>query len=70
MGPAVYVAPGRENLLRVVLPPGIAGNRTECEVMVDQGRAIDNRRIVKALKPLPPAIMAEVCEKLRRLGEL
>jgi mRNA interferase MazF len=59
-----------ENLLRVVLPRGIAGNREECEVMVDQSRAIDNRRLVRALKPLPKSILAEVVEKLRRLGEL
>jgi mRNA interferase MazF len=59
-----------ENLLRVVLPPGIAGNRDECEVMIDQSRAIDNRRLRRALKPLPRAILGEVVEKLRRLGEL
>jgi mRNA interferase MazF len=59
-----------ENLLRVVLPRGIAGNRQDCEVMVDQSRAIDNRRIVKALRPLPAAILAEVLQKLRKLGEL
>ena len=59
-----------ENLLRVVLPKGIAGNRQECEVMIDQGRAIDNRRLVRALKPLPAQILEEVVEKLRRLAEL
>ena len=59
-----------ENLLRVVLPRSIAGNREECEVMVDQSRAIDNRRLVRALKALPKSIFAEVVEKLRRLGEL
>ena len=59
-----------ENLLRVVLPRSIAGNREECEVMVDQSRAIDNRRLVRALKPLPKSILAEVVEKLRRLGDL
>jgi mRNA interferase MazF len=59
-----------ENLLRVVLPRGIAGNRAECEVMIDQSRAIDNRRLVRALKPLPRAILAEVVGKLRTLGEL
>jgi mRNA interferase MazF len=26
-----------ENVLRVVLPAGTAGNRKECEIMVDQG---------------------------------
>jgi len=59
-----------ESLLRVVLPRGIAGNREDCEVMVDQSRAIDNRRLVRALKPLPRSILAEVADKLRSLGEL
>jgi len=59
-----------ENLLRVVLPRSIAGNRQECEVMVDQSRAIDNRRLVQALKPLPKSILAEVADKLRTLGDL
>jgi mRNA interferase MazF len=58
-----------ENLLRVVLPRGIAGNRAECEVMIDQSRAVDNQRLVRALKPLPRSILAEVAEKLRTLGE-
>lgn len=73
--PSTWVLPcttrlAGENLLRVVLPQGIAGNREECEVMVDQSRAIDNRRLVRALKPLPRSILAEVAEKLRTLGEL
>ena len=73
--PSTWVLPcttrlAGENLLRVSLPRGIAGNREECEVMVDQSRAIDNRRFVRALKPLPRPILAEVAEKLRTLGEL
>jgi mRNA interferase MazF len=59
-----------ENLLRVPLPKGIAGNRQECEVMIDQSRAIDNRRFVRRLKALPRSILGEVEEKLRRLAEL
>jgi len=59
-----------ENMLRVVLPQGIAGNRAECEVMVDQSRAIDNRRFGRPLKPLPRSILTEVGEKLRLLGDL
>jgi len=58
------------NLLRVALPRGIAGNREEREVMVDQSRAIDNRRLVRGLKPLPRRVLGEVVEKLRTLGEL
>ena len=73
--PSTWVLPcttrlSGENLLRVPLPKGIAGNTRECEVMVDQSRAIDNRRFARALKPLPRAILREVEEKLRRLAEL
>jgi len=59
-----------ENLLRVSLPRGIAGNREGCEVMIDQSRAIDNHRFVRALRALPRALLREVEEKLRRLGDL
>jgi mRNA interferase MazF len=59
-----------ENLLRVPVPRGMAGNREDCEVMVDQSRAIDNRRLVRVLKPLPRSILQEVEEKLRRLADL
>jgi len=58
------------NLLRVSLPRGIAGNRKECEVMIDQSRAIDNARFVRVLRPLPRSFLREVEEKLRRLGDL
>jgi len=59
-----------ENLLRVVLPRGIAGNRQDCEVMIDQSRSIDNRRFVRRLRPLPGPILEEVKNKLRTLAEL
>ena len=59
-----------ENLLRVQLPSGIAGNKRNCEIMIDQSRAIDNRRLVRALAPLPEMILEEVEQKLRILGEL
>ena len=58
------------NLLRVGLPKGIAGNDQNCEVMVDQSRSIDNRRFLRALAPLPKAILEEVEQKLRLLAEL
>ena len=73
--PSTWVLPcttrlAGENLLRVLLPRGIAGNREDCEVMIDQSRAIDNRRFVRPLKPLPRPILREVEDKLRRLAEL
>lgn len=73
--PSTWVLPcttrlAGENLLRVILPRGIAGNRKDCEVMVDQSRSIDNRRLVRALKPVPRSILTELAQKLRTLGEL
>ena len=38
--------------------------------MIDQSRAIDNRRFVRSLRNLPRALLREVEDKLRRLGEL
>lgn len=58
------------NVIRAVLPAGIAGNREDCEVMIDQSRTIDNRRFKRALRQLPAPLLREVKEKLRQLGEL
>ena len=73
--PSTWVLPcttrlSGENVLRVPLPRGMAGNREDCEIMIDQSRAIDNRRFVRALRLLPRSVLREVEEKLRRLGEL
>lgn len=73
--PSTWVLPcttrlAGENLLRISLPRGLAGAREDCEVMIDQSRAIDNRRFVRALDRLPRRILREVEEKLRRLGDL
>jgi mRNA interferase MazF len=59
-----------ESLLRVPLVSGVAGNERDCEIMIDQSRAIDNRRFRRALKPLPEPLLKDVKAKLRRLGEL
>jgi mRNA interferase MazF len=59
-----------ESLLRVLLPSGAAGNRADCEIMIDQVRAIDNRRLRKQLGTVPRSLIMEVEVKLRRLVEL
>jgi|SRR6185295_17170636 len=59
-----------ENVLRVPLPKGIAGNPRECELMIDQSRTIDNRRLVRRLGVLPAPLLREVKDKLRALAEL
>jgi mRNA interferase MazF len=59
-----------ENILRVELPARMAGNGRACEVMIDQSRAIDRRRLVRRLGRLPQTVMREVSEKLRRVSDL
>ncbi len=73
--PSTWVLPcttrlAGDNALRVRLPVGIADNSRECEVMIDQSRAIDNRRFKKRLGVLPALLLREVKEKIRSLGEL
>ena len=73
--PSTWVLPcttrlAGENLLRVPIPAGLAGNAQSCEVMIDQSRAIDNRRLLKALGSLPTPLIREVKDKLRKLAEL
>ncbi len=72
--PSTWVLPcttrlAGENVLRVALPRGMAGNAAECEVMIDQSRAIDNRRFKRLLGAVPRPVLREVKEKLRRLGD-
>jgi mRNA-degrading endonuclease toxin of MazEF toxin-antitoxin module len=61
-----------ENLLRVVLPRGIAGNRAECEVMIDQVPGACDRQSSATQDPRtgPRLVLDEVREKLRRLLDL
>jgi len=59
-----------ENALRVVFPKNIAGNKEDCEVMIDQSRSIDNARFQRHLGKIPNLILKEIKEKLRLLGNL
>ena len=73
--PSTWIAPCTtrlvgENVLRVSLPAGIAGNKADCAVMIDQCRTIDNRRFKARLGAVPALILKEVKEKVRRLGDL
>jgi mRNA interferase MazF len=73
--PSTFVVPCTthlvgESLLRVSLPRGMAGNDADCEVMIDQGRAIDNRRLRRRLGALPKPVLGEVKKKIRLLLDL
>jgi mRNA interferase MazF len=73
--PSTWVLPcttrlAGDNLLRVAVPRGMGGNTADCEIMIDQSRAIDNARLKRRLGALPRSVLAEVKAKLRRLGDL
>jgi len=58
------------SLLRVHLDPGGGGLGKPSDVMIDQVRAIDNRRFLKRIGSLDSATMKKVEENLRLIMEL
>lgn len=57
-------------LLRVHLPKGMGGVPHDSDIMADQIRAIDNRRLLRSLGKLPPKKMGEVLSNLKSLLDI
>jgi mRNA interferase MazF len=55
---------GFENPLRVALPKGVPGLNRASDVLVDQIKAIDNRRLRRKLGPLPDPYLSDLRSKL------
>ena len=55
---------GFVNPLRVALPEGVSGLDRPSDILVDQIKAIDNRRLRKSLGPLPDPYLSELRQKL------
>lgn len=55
---------GFENLLRVALPEGVTGLGRASDILVDQIKAIDNRRLRRRLGPLPDPYLSELRQKI------
>jgi mRNA interferase MazF len=51
-------------ILRVHIKAGIANVEKKCDIMIDQIRAIDNRRLVKKIGDLPIELIELVKENL------
>lgn len=51
-------------ILRVQLTKGIAGVKEKCDIMIDQIRAIDNKRLIKKLGSLPIGLSQRVKENI------
>ena len=56
--------------LRVHLPKGQGGLSKDSDVMIDQLRAIDNRRLVKAMGYVPAAAMRQVSQNIALVLDL
>ena len=74
--PATLVCPITTNvkagaeLLRVNLRKGEAGLNENCAVMIDQLRAIDNKRLVKKIGELPGLYQKRVKENIKVVLDL
>jgi len=74
--PSVLVCPLTSNtkseaiVLRVHIKAGHAGLTTPSDIMIDQLRAIDNRRLIKRVGQLPEELSNKVKENLRIVLDL
>lgn len=55
---------GFANPLRVALSEGVSGLERPSDILVDQIKAIDNRRLRRSLGPLPDPHLSELRQKL------
>jgi mRNA interferase MazF len=55
---------GFENPLRVSLPKGVSGLKRASDVLIDQVKSIDNRRLQRTLGALPDPYLSELRAKL------
>ena len=58
------------NILRVNLKKGIAKVKEDCDIMIDQLRAIDNKRLIKKIGDLPKETAERVKENIKIVLDL
>ena len=52
------------SILRVFIKAGTANLHTDCDIMIDQIRAIDNKRLIKKTGSLPLTLIEQVKENI------
>jgi mRNA interferase MazF len=57
-------------ILRVHLKKGSCGLNEECDIMIDQIRAIDNKRLVKKIGLAPVDVLEKIKENLKIVFDL
>lgn len=74
--PSTIVCPITTNIqkdteiLRVHIKKGMANLKESCDIMIDQVRAIDNRRLVRKIGVLPDSLANKVIENLSIILDL
>jgi mRNA interferase MazF len=58
------------DILRVHLKKGVANVAENCDIMIDQIRAIDNKRLIKKIGDIPTELKDRVKENIRILLDL
>lgn len=58
------------DILRIHIKKGVANLKENCDVMIDQLRAIDNKRLVNKLGDLPQNLKEKVKENIRIILDL
>ena len=58
------------DILRVHLKKGMANLQDNCDIMIDQIRAIDNKRLIKKVGKLPTELVEKVKENIAIIIDL
>lgn len=58
------------DILRVHLKKGMANLLENCDIMIDQIRAIDNKRLIKKIGDIPPDLKDQIKENIRIILDL
>lgn len=59
----------KSEILRVHLKKGVANTEKDCDIMIDQIRAIDNERLLKKIGEIPKEIAEKVKENIQIILE-
>lgn len=58
------------DILRVHLKKGMANLQEHCDIMIDQIRAIDNKRLIKKIGSIPTDLIEKIKENLSIMVDL